>query len=91
MRGRSAGNLTNPLVTTIPPAFVLGRTASFPNSRFGFGTVTAPPLSNLQEGVDAGEAYSTLAVVLQYEGVADLAGITAALKLPAGFKAECIC
>jgi hypothetical protein len=37
--------------------------------------------------VDTNEGYSTLAVVLQYEGVVDLAGVTAALKLPAGFKA----
>ena len=38
--------------------------------------------------VDTNEGFSTLAVVLQYEGVVDLAGITAALKLPAGFKAQ---
>jgi hypothetical protein len=38
--------------------------------------------------VDTGEGYSTLAVVLQYQGVVDLAGITAALKLPSGFKAK---
>ncbi len=33
------------------------------------------------------EGSQTLAVVLQYEGVVDLAGVTGALKLPAGFKA----
>jgi hypothetical protein len=38
--------------------------------------------------VDTGEGYSTLAVVLQYQGVVRLAGITAALKLPAGFEAQ---
>ena len=38
--------------------------------------------------VDTNEGYSTLAVVLQYEGVVNLAGITAALKLPTGFKAQ---
>src|SRR5215469_11343024 len=37
--------------------------------------------------VDTKEGYSTLAVVLQYQGVVDLAGVTAALKLPAGFHA----
>ena len=37
--------------------------------------------------VDTNEGFSTLAVVLQYQGVVDLAGITAALKLPTGFKA----
>jgi hypothetical protein len=37
--------------------------------------------------VDTNEGYSTLAVVLQYQGVVDLAGVTAALKLPAGFHA----
>ncbi|MGC1928666.1 MAG: hypothetical protein WA667_06795 [Candidatus Nitrosopolaris sp.] len=37
--------------------------------------------------MDTNESQSTLAVVLQYEGVINLAGITAALKLPTGFKA----
>src|SRR5215831_3981698 len=45
-----------------------------------------PP--NQKVEVDTNEGPSTLAVVLQYEGVVDLAGITAALKLPAGFKAQ---
>ncbi|MGB6589921.1 MAG: hypothetical protein WBE68_00255 [Candidatus Nitrosopolaris sp.] len=52
------------------------------------GTFFPLPASNLQLEADAGDGYSTLAVVLQYEGVVDLAGITAALKLPSGFKAE---
>ena len=38
--------------------------------------------------VDTNEGFSTLAVALQYEGVVDLAGITAAIKLPTGFKAQ---
>src|SRR5215831_13742497 len=42
-----------------------------------------PPNPKLE--VDTNEGFSTLAVVLQYEGVVDLAGITAALKLPTGF------
>ncbi|MGC1931201.1 MAG: hypothetical protein WA667_19705, partial [Candidatus Nitrosopolaris sp.] len=42
---------------------------------------------NTKLEVDTNEGYSTLAVVLQYEGVVNLAGITAALKLPTGFKA----
>jgi hypothetical protein len=45
-----------------------------------------PPNTKLE--VDTNEGFSTLAVVLQYEGVVDLAGITAALKLPTGFKAQ---
>ncbi|MFY9796510.1 MAG: hypothetical protein WAJ93_12560 [Candidatus Nitrosopolaris sp.] len=44
-----------------------------------------PPNQKLE--VDTNEGPSTLAVALQYEGVVNLAGITAALKLPAGFKA----
>jgi hypothetical protein len=45
-------------------------------------------IANPKVEVDAGEGFSTLAVVLQYEGVVHLAGITAALKLPSGFKAQ---
>ncbi|MGC1929930.1 MAG: hypothetical protein WA667_13215 [Candidatus Nitrosopolaris sp.] len=45
-------------------------------------------MANPKVEVDAGEGFSTLAVVLQYEGVVNLAGITAALKLPLGFKAQ---
>jgi hypothetical protein len=45
-----------------------------------------PP--NPKVEVDTNEGFSTLAVVLQYDGVVDLAGITAALKLPTGFKAQ---
>jgi hypothetical protein len=41
---------------------------------------SSPPNPKLE--VDTNEGYSTLAVVLQYEGVVNLAGITAALKLP---------
>jgi hypothetical protein len=44
-----------------------------------------PPNTKLE--ADTNEGFSTLAVLLQYEGVVDLAGVTAALKLPAGFKA----
>jgi hypothetical protein len=44
--------------------------------------------ANPKVEVDSGEDFSTLAVVLQYEGVVNLAGITAALKLPPGFKAQ---
>jgi hypothetical protein len=45
-----------------------------------------PP--NQKVEVDTNEGFSTLAVVLQYEGVVDIAGVTAALKLPTGFKAQ---
>jgi hypothetical protein len=48
---------------------------------------TCPPFApNLE--VDTGEGYATLAVVLQYQGVVHLEGITAALKLPSGFEAQ---
>jgi len=45
-----------------------------------------PPNQKLE--VDTNEGFSILAVVSQYEGVVNLAGITAALKLSTGFKAE---
>jgi hypothetical protein len=41
-----------------------------------------------QVEVDTNEGPSTLAVVLQYQGVVSIAGLTAALKLPTGFKAQ---
>ena len=44
-----------------------------------------PPNQKIEVYPDEGS--QTLAVVLQYEGVVDLAGVTGALKLPAGFKA----
>jgi hypothetical protein len=51
--------------------------------------VSANSLSpNLKIEVPPNDGSHTLAVVLQYEGVVDVAGITAALKLPAGFKAS---
>ena len=49
------------------------------------GAQAQPP--NVKEEVDTNEGQNTLAIVLQYEGVVQLAGITAALKLPPGFKA----
>ena len=47
--------------------------------------LSLPPNHKLE--VDTNEGYSTLAVALQYQGVVNLAGVTAALKLPTGFKA----
>src|SRR5215467_130011 len=44
-----------------------------------------PPNQKIE--VYPNEGSQTLAVVLQYEGFADLAGVTGALKLPAGFNA----
>jgi hypothetical protein len=85
-----------PGVTSIGPAFLpraflpgFGTTAATPFS----GGLTSSgggafPLSNLQVEVDRGEGYATLAIVLQYEGVVSLAGITAGLKLPIGFQAQ---
>jgi hypothetical protein len=55
-----------------------------PNNTF-LAANSLPPNEKLE--VDTDEGPSTLAVVLQYQGVVHLAGVTAALKLPAGFKA----
>jgi hypothetical protein len=55
-------------------------------SSSGFLTANSlPPNPKLE--VDTNEGYSTLAIALQYQGVVQLAGIAAALKLPTGFKA----
>jgi hypothetical protein len=45
-----------------------------------------PPNRKIE--VPPNDGSHTLAVVLQYEGVVDLAGVSAALKLPTGFKAS---
>ncbi|HXP51376.1 MAG TPA: hypothetical protein VN922_15575, partial [Bacteroidia bacterium] len=42
---------------------------------------------NVKQEVDTNEGQNSLAIQLQYQGVVPLAGVTAALKLPAGFKA----
>jgi hypothetical protein len=42
---------------------------------------------NVKQEVDTNEGQNSLAIQLQYQGVLPLAGVTAALKLPAGFKA----
>jgi hypothetical protein len=52
------------------------------------GTVVEESPPNPKLKVDTNEGPQTLAVVLQYQGVVNLAGVTAALKLPAGFKAQ---
>jgi hypothetical protein len=91
--GRSAGNVSSnfQFPTVVGPLVTQEGTTSFlpapPYTGVG-GTFFPIPSSNLQLEADAGDGYSTLAVVLQYEGVVDSAGITAALKLPSGFKAE---
>ena len=57
------------------------------------GPATTAPLSataqgpNVKQEVDTNEGQNALAIQLQYQGVVPLAGVTAALKLPAGFKA----
>ena len=51
---------------------------------FGGGTAQGP---NVKQEVDTNEGQNSLAIQLQYQGVLPLAGVTAALKLPAGFKA----
>jgi hypothetical protein len=92
-------NYAAPSVSSIGPAFFpripfAGFAGGTGAGAFPFTTVFTSgaggglPLSNLQTEVDKGEGYSTLALVLQYEGVVNLAGITAALKLPTGFEAE---
>jgi hypothetical protein len=94
--GRSAGNVSSnfqspavgPFLTQQGTTNWVPNGGSFTGAIPGTGTFFPFPPSNLQLETDAGDGYSTLAVVLQYQGVVDLAGITAALKLPYGFKAE---
>ena len=78
--------------TTSTTSQVIDAGTSANETRFGGGGILADSWPNLNANpkleVDTGEGFSTLAVVLQYEGVVDLAGITAALKLPSGFKAQ---
>jgi hypothetical protein len=47
---------------------------------------SVPPNRKIE--VPPNDGSHTLAVVLQYDGAVDLAGVSAALKLPAGFKAS---
>ena len=74
-------------------------TSSFTNRGVDVGTSandtfisanSLPPNRKIE--VPPNDASHTLAVVLQYEGVVDLAGVSAALKLPAGagFKASAL-
>ncbi|MGC2573667.1 MAG: hypothetical protein WA364_19295, partial [Candidatus Nitrosopolaris sp.] len=95
--GRSAGNISSGsgvalglANANLGPVNIPRATLSAPGQGFigGFGLPPTIPLSNLQTEVDRGEGYSTLAIVLQYEGVVSLAGITAGLKLPTGFEAQ---
>ena len=51
---------------------------------FGGNTAQGP---NVKQEVDTNEGQNSLAIQLQYQGVLPLSGVTAALKLPAGFKA----
>jgi hypothetical protein len=77
--------------TTSTTSQVIDAGTSANESRFPQALVSNswPDLNaNPKLKVDTGEGFSTLAVVLQYQGVVNLAGITAALKLPAGFKAQ---
>ena len=45
-----------------------------------------PP--NVKQEVDTDEGQNSIAIVLQYQGVVKLEGVTAALKLPTGFRAR---
>jgi hypothetical protein len=51
---------------------------------FGGGLAQGP---NVKQEVDTNEGQNSLAIQLQYQGVLPLTGVTAGLKLPAGFKA----
>jgi hypothetical protein len=54
----------------------------------GFGPSGAGTAANVKQEVDTNEGQNSIAIQLQYEGVLPLDGVTAALKLPAGFKAS---
>ena len=65
--------------SSTPRAIDVGTSSSF---------LTATPQGpNTKQEVDTNEGQNSLAIQLQYQGVVPLAGVTAALKLPAGFKA----
>jgi hypothetical protein len=51
-------------------------------------TLSGQTTSPFNIEVDRDEGYATLAVILQYQGVAPLTGITAGLRLPSGFQAQ---
>jgi hypothetical protein len=70
---------------TVPDTSLGVDVGTFANNTF-LSAASLPPNQKLE--VDTNEGPSTLAVVLQYEGVVDLAGVTGALKLPPGFKAQ---
>src|SRR5215469_15419018 len=78
-----------------PRAVDVGTSSSGPLGSNTLGSTTtglAPLLAtaqgpNTKQEVDTNEGQNSLAVQLQYQGVVPLAGVTAALKLPAGFKA----
>src|SRR5215467_10752298 len=78
-----------------PRAVDVGTSSSGPLGSNTLGSTTtglAPLLAtaqgpNVKQEVDTNEGQNSLAVQLQYQGVVPLAGVTAALKLPTGFKA----
>ncbi len=72
-----------PLQQETPPA-----TTSLPTNFPTITTQSSVSTSPLNIEVDRDEGYATLVVILQYEGVARLAGISAALRLPSGFAAQ---
>ena len=51
-------------------------------------SVSGQPTSGYNIEVDKDEGYATLVVLLQYQGVVTLAGMSAALGLPSGFAAQ---
>jgi len=69
--------------TTSTTSQVIDAGTSANETRFTGGAIVSDSWPDLNANpkleVDTGEGFSTLAVVLQYEGVVDLAGITAAL------------
>jgi hypothetical protein len=78
-----------------PRAIDVGSSSSGPLGSTTLGSTAtglAPLLAaaqgpNVKQEVDTNEGQNALAIILQYQGVVPLAGVTAALKLPAGFKA----
>jgi hypothetical protein len=75
---------TTTSIPSAPPTYPTGSSLSYPS------LVTASILttSALNIEVDRDEGYATLAIILQYQGVVPLAGISAALRLPSGFAAQ---
>ena len=69
------------------PAIATSIGGNFPTIATSPQPPVAPQGPNVKQEVDTNEGQNTLAIQLQYQGTVPLAGVTAGLKLPAGFKA----